>query len=186
MSAAAAETDEVQAPAEQAAPAAPLVPAPPTKAMFMSAREDLVLVMEKDPFTLKGNGEKDWGVGKHVRFVDGQLRVPFTGKTRGTRGEEINAKELLLFLEGGDDEDGEEVLPHILFGNREEGFWRHHEAAPAVTEAESDELLVYAEERDLDGIEGFIERERDGWDRPELLKIAEGSRDRVKARLAAS
>lgn len=164
---------------------APVRPAPPTKAVFQSAREGLTLVMEKDPYSLKGNGEKDWGVGKHVAFVDGHLRVPLSGMTRGTRGEQIDAKLLLLFLEGGHDSEGNDVLAHPMFNNREEGFWRHYEPAPAVTKSESDELLVLAEERDLEGIEVFIERERDGWNRPELLKIAEGTRDRVHGRIAA-
>lgn len=185
MSAAAVVTEEAQdAVVEAPAVAVPTV-APPTQAVFQSRREELVLVMEKDPYTVGANGEKNWGVGKHVKFVDGHLRVPLKrgAKTRGTRGEVIDAGELLLFLEGGKDASGEEVMPHILFNNREEGFWRHREAAPAISEAESDELLVFAEERDLKGIEAFIAREEAGWARPELLKVAEGSRDRVKARL---
>lgn len=185
MSAAPVETEEAQdATVEARAVAVPTM-APPTQAVFQSRREELVLVMEKDPYTVRANGEKDWGVGKHVAFVDGHLRVPLKhgGKVRGTRGEQIEAWSLLLFLEGGEDENGEDVMPHLLFDNHEEGFWRHREAAPAISEAESDELLVFAEERDLVGIEAFIAREEAGWARPELLKVAEGSRDRVKARL---
>jgi hypothetical protein len=186
MSAAAAETD-TEAPVEELAAKGPDRPAPPTKAVFQSQREDLVLVVEKDPFTMGPNGEKVFGTGKHVQFVDGHLYVPLDGEdVIGTRGERIDAQELLVYLEGGKNADGKKVSPHPMFGNHDEGFWRHYEAPPAVSEAESDELLVMAEERDLDGIERFIEAERDGWNRSELLKVAEGSRDRVAARLASS
>lgn len=173
MSAAAAETEELQGgETPEVEQAGPVRPAPPTMAYFVSKRENLVIVVEKDPFTRGPDGERVFDVGKHVGFVDGQLRVPLEGVATGTRGEKMDAAELIEFLED-----------HILFGNREEGFWRYYEAAPAVSQEESDQLIVFAEERDLEGIESFIEAEREGWNRPDLLRVAEGTRDRVKARL---
>lgn len=159
----------------------PAVRAPEKVAVFESKRHELMLVKKKDPFVMDANGDKVYGVGERVQFRDGHLRVPFSGKTRGTRGETIDCKELLAWLEGD-----ENNLPHPMFDNREEGFWRLHEPAPEPSEGELEAVVALAEAQDLEGLLEFVEAEKAGWGRAKLLKAAEGAAERVRARQADS
>lgn len=155
---------------------------PKPQAVFMSRRAELCLVMEKDPYVITVSGDKDYGVGKRLNFVEGRFVVPLDEETMLIdRDVEVSCQAVLDFLEGSAER---KVRPHKMFGNKEEGFWRHEEAAPLPTKVELEAVVRMAEESDLEGLDALIEAERDGWARPQVLELAEGTYERVLARVS--
>lgn len=161
----------------------PLVGAPEKSAVFMARRGDLKLVLKRKWERKDGEGNVIETIpGEHVKFEDGVLRVPRTGKLRGEHGEELDAREVLTALLGNE-QSGQ--LPHRLLGDRFDGFWLHEEPAPAPTEDERNALAELVIELDVDGIEAFISQEEAGWARDGLLGEARTSLERVRAKVDA-
>jgi hypothetical protein len=160
----------------------PLVGAPDKTVVFMSRRADLKLVVSRKWERKDGEGNVvETIMGKNVKFENGVLRIPRTGKVRGELGEDLEAAEVLAFLLG-DEENGK--LPHRLLGDRFDGFWLHEEPAPAPSEDERNALAELVIEQDIEGIERFISQEESGWAREGLLTEARTSLERVKAKAA--
>jgi hypothetical protein len=147
-----------------------LVSRPDSTVVFMARRTDLKLVKLRE--RARRNAEGDVAEvlpGERVAFVDGVLRVPASGRMRGEQGEDLDAAEVLLWLEG-----------HHLLDDRFEGFWRLDEPAPVATEAEQATLAELGMELDVAGLEEFILQEEAGWAREALLGVARGSLERAK------
>lgn len=159
------------------ATAEPVVSAPSTDHLFISRRSELTLVMTRSKRVVINGEEVDTDYGHTIAFVDGQLRIPRKGWVTDTQGDRVPTKDVLAFLEGTDDRP-----PHRMLNNREEGFWRHVEPAPAPTEEEGEAVVVYAEEGNVAGLEDLIAQEEAGWHRESFLKLARGSLQRTKAR----
>jgi hypothetical protein len=151
-----------------------VVASPPAYKTYVARREELWLTVKRDKPIMENGERVDFETGERIGFKDGMLKVP-TGKGetfKGARGEKLDGPAAIKFLEN-----------HALFGHKEEGFWLLELPAPAPTESEQGELIRLAEEQDVAGIEAFIEAERAGYAREELLKIASDTLERVKARL---
>lgn len=151
-----------------------MVASPPAFKTYVARREELWLTVKRDKPIMENGERVDFETGQRIGFKDGMLKVP-TGKGetfKGARGEELDGPDMIKFLE-----------KHALFGHKEEGFWLLELPAPAPTDSEQGELIRLAEEQDVQGIEAFIALEEDGYHRPDLLKIANDTLERVKARL---
>lgn len=147
-----------------------LVAAPDDHVVFYSRRQDLRLV--KTPrYPIYGPGGREMGtqLGEAVQFRDGQLRVPLKGKMRMDDGREMPAVEVRDWLEN-----------HRLFSDREDGFWRIDPEAPPVSREELDALTQIALDFDEERLVAFIEQERSGWAREDLLGTAEKALERMR------
>lgn len=155
----------------------PLVTAPRAEKLYMASREDLELVKRRDLPQHDADGQRlEDKLGQRVQFRDGTLRIPLEDEAfKGKRGVEIPTQELLDWLDR-----------HPLNGDMQDGFWLVPAPTPAPTEGELQNIVVLAEESNLQGLEDFIEQETAGWGREELLRVAEGARERVAARLAST
>ena len=91
---------------------------------------------------------------------------------RGEQGEQLDAGEILGWLE-----------EHRLNGNREEGFWRHHEAAPSVSEEETNALTDLAMDLDVEGLRELLETEQAGWAREGFLESISKALERAQGKL---
>lgn len=157
-----------------------MVAAPEKALVFLARRAELKLVIKRSWDRKDGEGNVVETIpGEHVRFVDGVLRVPASGRMRGEHGEDLDAKDVLTFLLG-DEANGR--LPHHLLGDKFDGFWRHDEPAPAPTDEERQTLAELAMELDVDGLARFISQEEEGWCREELLSVARTSLERAKSK----
>lgn len=152
----------------------------PPMRIYFARRADLVLTKRKDRPVRNAEQEVvDVVLGERVAFTEGVLRIPLKGTFPGARGERIDAQEAVRWLEG----DGDDVAPHPLLDDRQEGFWLHEEVAPELTSAEQTSLVELAEERNVDGIKAYIAAERAGWAREDILTVASEALERVEARL---
>lgn len=159
-----------------------MVSTKPGTVTFMARRENLKLVKRAERNRRNAEGDVVEVIpGERLQFVDGLLRVPPAGEIGGEKDEPIDAESLLLWLEGGTDPKGKKVRAHPLFGDREEGFWRVDEPAPAVTPEEMDALTDLAVSQDAEGIEALIAQEEAGWGREGLLGSARKLLERVQA-----
>jgi hypothetical protein len=147
-----------------------MVSVPDTSTLFMARRGELRLI--KRPIRQTRNVEgnpADTIPGEAVAFHDGVLRVPPRGKVRLDDGREGDAADILEWLQR-----------HPLKGDWEEGFWQVDHTAPPPSQAELDTLQELAMDLDADGLERFIAQELDGWERQELIEVAEKSLARVR------
>lgn len=148
-----------------------LVATPDSHVLFMCRRSDLRLV--KTPrYPRYGPGGQQVGEkpGEVVAFRDGTLRVPRTGMAILEDGRQVDAEEIVEWLEG-----------HRLFTDSEDGFWRVDPTAPPVSQAEIDALNDIVLDLDEDKLLAFIEQERAGWGRDDLLASAERVLERMRA-----
>lgn len=150
--------------------------------LFMSRRSELRLVLKPIRERRGIEGEKLEHIpGETVCFRDGKLEVPLEGgEMTLDDGRTVESGPILKWLES-----------HRSHGNREEGFWRVDPVAPAPSEDEIGLLTQLATTLDLEGLERFLVTERDGWARPQLLRVAERAIERVsdalqKAQAAAA
>ena len=138
----------------------PKVASPPATRVYMARREELVLTKRKDRPVRDETGQQiDIQAGQRVAFHDSRLIVPLDTPYLGPRGEEIDSRELVDWLEGN---EAKGIRPHPLLGDRQEGFWLHEEAPPLPTEEEQTEVVRLAEERDVVGLEDLIAEEESG------------------------
>lgn len=143
----------------------------PKLRVYCARREDLVLIKKKD--TPQFNGPEQIGTkpGEQVKFDKGFLRVPLEGTVRGNRAEQLDAKQLIEWLEA-----------HDKFGDKDEGFWLHVEAPPIPTEGEQQRIVDLGMDLDAEGLRAFIEHEEANFNREQLLKVARGTLERVEQR----
>ena len=162
-----------------------LVSAPSKTITFLARREELKLVLIPERFRRNAEGDVVETIpGMRLKFDGGILRIPPSGQVKGEKGEVLPAADVLRKLQG-DPANPYEFPPHPLLGDREEGFWRMDEPAPAPTEAEIQMLVDLGMERDQSALETFITQESAGWNRESLLKNAQSTLNRVRELKAA-
>jgi hypothetical protein len=154
-----------------------MVSVPDTSTLFMARRSELRLVRKAIMQTRDAEGRPaDTIPGETLVFHDGVLRIPQTGSVRLADGRVVNnPRELVEWLEA-----------HPLKDDIQEGFWRVDQTAPAPSEGELETMQELAMDLNADGLEAFISQEREGWDRPKLIEVAERSLERVREKLAES
>jgi hypothetical protein len=154
-----------------------LVSKPDDSLVYMAIREELRLTMKarqpvRNPITGQVEGNTR---GIFCGFRGGTLRIPREGMVT-----------LVDTLDGGEYEiEAEKVHEwlgkHRLNGNRTEGFWLLETPAPPVTAEEINRLVKAATEWDIDTLQAVLEQETAGWKREDVLKVAQGSIDRIRA-----
>jgi hypothetical protein len=155
-----------------------LVQQPEPTVLFISKREWLRLVKTgRYPMIIPTTGERiGMTAGVTVSFApDGEFRCPLEGDVTvmdpGGAGEAtLPAKELLDWLQR-----------HPRCGDPNEGFYRVDPKAPPLSKAETERLVALATAGDTESLREVIEQERAGWDRQELIEIAQGAVDRLVA-----
>ncbi len=165
-------TSTAEAPTE----APQLVSQPDTSALFMATRSNLRLV-KKAIRTIRGpEGEAvDQTLGETLEFNEGVLRVPLApdGEVTCLNGERIPAPDVLAWLG-----------KHRMNGDWQEGFWRVDPTAPPPSQEELDTLQELAIDLNDEGLTLFVEQERAGWNRPQLIEIAERTLEKIAAKAA--
>ncbi|HEY4096160.1 MAG TPA: hypothetical protein VGM33_11635 [Baekduia sp.] len=141
----------------------PLVSAPENTILFMCRRSDLRLV-KTQRYPIRGASGQQVGEtpGEVVAFRDGALRLPKEGTVRLEDGRAVDVAEILAWLED-----------HRLNGDTQGGFWRVDPTAPAISRAELDQLMEMVLELDDEKLQRFVDQERAGWGREDLLEAAE-------------
>jgi hypothetical protein len=143
-----------------APPGDTIVSQPQQLKTYAARRAELVLVMKPERNVHGPGGERvDVTPGIRLQFADGVLRVPLTGTVQTQQGREIPAEDVLEFLER-----------HRLYGDRFEGFTEIPQAAPPVSEDEMAQIMYAVAMGDLDRLNGVLDAERSGWNRPEIIK----------------
>jgi hypothetical protein len=172
-----------------------LVAQPRAVTTFISKRQNLRLVKRPRRTVRNASGEEvDQTAGQSIQFdvyldpiqkqraLDagltdkeavtasryGRYDCPTEGMVELERGEEIPAEELHAWL-----------MRHRLNGDWQEGFWRLEVAAPAPTREELDRLMQAAYDEDM--LVKLIEQERAGWDREDIVSVAVGALERLRA-----
>jgi hypothetical protein len=154
-----------------------LVSKPDDSLVYMSRRVELRLTMKaRYPVrnTITGQPE-GMTSGIFCGFRGGVLRVPREGMVN-----------LVDTLDGGEFEiEAEKVHDwlgkHRLNGNRTEGFWVLETPAPPVTAEEINRLVQAATDWNVELLEEVIAQETAGWGREDVLRVAQGSIDRIRA-----
>lgn len=147
-----------------------LVATPEDTVLFMCRRADLRLT--KTPrYPIRGASGQQVGEtqGQVVAFRDGVLRVPKDGPVVLEDGRETDSGEVIAWLE-----------KHRLFRDLEDGFWRVDPTAPLVSSDEIAALLEIVALYDEEKLVAFIEQERSGWAREDLLGTAETALERMR------
>lgn len=148
-----------------------LVAPPDASLLFMSRRSDLRLV--KVPiYPRYGAGGQKVGEerGQAVAFRDGVLRVPRDGKLTLEDGRTVDAQEVAEWL-----------AEHRLNGNSEEGFWKVDPVAPPVSREEQERLVDAALALDDEMLQEIIDQERAGWNRADIIEVAQGGIEKIRA-----
>lgn len=132
--------------------------------MFFSARSGLRLVKVRQMAVRGAEGQQtDTTPGQTVEFIDHKFFVPRKGQVM-LKGEPCDAAELVEWLRN-----------HRAFEDREEGFWEHKETPPTISAAEIDEITNLAIAHDSKGLEALVRRERQLWNRPEVIERVENA-----------
>jgi hypothetical protein len=167
----------IEQPTDSAPTLAPFVASPDKTILFMARRSELRLVMKpRYPMIAPATGQRlGESRGITVAFIDGQLRVPKDGTAKvfdpGGAGEaDLPAEELLAFLRG-----------HRRKGDVNEGFWEVNPTAPPVSREEIDAIVTAATDWNIEMLEAVVAQETAGWNREDILKVAQGSIDRIRA-----
>jgi hypothetical protein len=178
-----AELAELNASTEAPRPAG-LVAQRPAVVNFFSRRRNQYLVMEpRVPQLAPVSGRQvTVSKGAAVQFKNHVLSVPLSGKMPLANGGHMaDAREILDWLTGNEDAG---IPPHHLFDDRFEGFWMEAALAPAPTAEELERLTMAATDGNRELLEQLIAEERDQWDRPEFLSLAERALARVDEHIA--
>lgn len=151
------------------------VQTPKAVRLFAARRENLMLTKVGVYPVRDANGQQiDMKPGEKVEFQGGRFEVPTDGGEVALKdGRRVEAGPILEWLGR-----------HPLNGDMQEGFWEVNLAAPAPSQRELEALQTMALELDADGLAKFVEAEKAGWAREELLAVAEGTLERVRAREA--
>jgi hypothetical protein len=136
-----------------------LVSQPRREIAFAARRADLRLTkVPRYPVLGQGGQKVDETRGVVVKFQDGQLSVPTEGKLRTEQGHEVDAAEILEWLQR-----------HPLLGNHDEGFFEVPQAAPPVSEEETERIGEFSLLHDTDSLRAMLESEQRGWNRQGLV-----------------
>ena len=143
-----------------------IVSQPQRERIFTARREDLRLVHTAGYPILNAQGAKTGQETRRVtlEFRAGLLRLPTEGEVDTAWGVKMDAGELLEWMDR-----------HRLNGDRFEGFVELEQTAPPVSAEEMKALIRLGQAFDTEGLEAFIEQEREGWDRADLIESAEAS-----------
>lgn len=143
-----------------------LVSQPAREVVYAARREDLRLVHTPQYPRFGPQGQK---IGMNtpgvvIAFHGGNLRIPLTGEVETENGGKFDAAELNEWLQS-----------HKLFDDPYEGFIRLEASAPPPSAQEMKALIRLGQAFDREGLEDFIEQERAGWNRSELIESAQES-----------
>jgi hypothetical protein len=144
--------------------------------VFLARREELRLVKTpRYPQVAPASGQRLGETrGQTFAFIDGTLRL--TPDADGNvhildPGEAtLPLEEALAFLRG-----------HRRFRDVNEGFWEVDPTAPPIAQEELDRIVAAATDWDTETLEEVVRQERAGWNRKDLLHVAEGSLERIRA-----
>lgn len=150
---------------------------PSRTVLFMARRAEHQMVKKaswpiRDPSTGEVMGNSP---GQMIAFRSGAFRCPMDGDVTFADGSTGDAAEVLAWLRG-----------HQSNGNLEEGFWEVPEAPPAPSQDELNWLMQMSVGLDIEGLEQFIEGERGGFNRLQLITAAETSIEQIRAVQAAA
>lgn len=157
-----------------------LVAQPSKTVVFLARREECRLTMiPRRPQRDAVSGQPmEPTPGTTFGFIDGTLRLTpdengnvVVSDPIGGAGERIVPLErALAFLRG-----------HRRFRDYNEGFWEVDPTAPPVSREEQDRIVAAATAWDTETLEEIVAQERAGWNRKDLLHVAEGSIERIRA-----
>jgi hypothetical protein len=85
------------------------------------------------------------------------------------KGHEVAAAEILAWLQR-----------HPLNGKHDEGFFEVPQAAPPVSEEETDRIAEFSVMANVEGLQAMLESERAGWNRPALVRPLEKAVARIE------
>lgn len=149
-----------------------IVSQPTREKVYSARREDLDLIKTaRYPILNATTGAKSGQEtpGITVGFRGGMLRLPLEGKIRTKHGIEVDAPEIIEWLER-----------HPLFGDAFEGFIPVNVSAPPVSDEEQQQLVNASLDFDDETLELMLEQERAGWAREGLVVILEGAIVRIR------
>jgi hypothetical protein len=95
--------------------------------------------------------------GRHRQVPGRPARVPTEGTLLTEQGHEVDAAEILEWLQR-----------HPLLGNHDEGFFEVPQAAPPVSEEETERIGEFSLLHDTDSLRAMLESEQRGWNRQGL------------------
>lgn len=154
-----------------AAPTDSIVSQPAREKTYASRRAELVLVHTQE-YPILGPGNRPVGMepGVRIKFADGTLRVPLSGKILTQQGREIDAAPIIEWLDS-----------HRLNGDQYEGFFEVPQAAPPVTDSELDAIMEAGYTHDMDRLEAILQSEQQGWGRTQIVSAVEKALSRIRA-----
>jgi hypothetical protein len=143
----------------------------PRREVSFAARRDSLRLTKVPRYPVLGQGGQkvDETRGVVIKFQDGQLRVPTEGTMLTEQGHEVDAAEILAWLQ-----------KHPLNGNHDEGFFEVPQAAPPVSEEETDRIAEFSVMANVEGLQAMLESERAGWNRPALVRPLEKAVARIE------
>ena len=166
-----------------------LVQQPERQVLFISKRDELRLVHTgRYPMVVPNTGQRLGETrGVTVSFApNGEFRCPVEGEV--TIMDPGGAGKAVMYAEDTVNEKGEHVQgllswleSHHLCGDPNEGFYRVDPKAPPLGQQEQKRLMDAATDWDVETLERIIEQERAGWNREDIIEIAQGSIDRIHA-----
>lgn len=147
-----------------------LVSQPSREITYAARRSKLRLVMKPVYPIFGGDGRKvGEAPGVTIPFREGILRLPTEGVVQAEDGRPVEVAELHAWLQG-----------HRMFGDREEGFFIMEVEAPPISPDELSNLMDAAMMLDVDGLEAIIEQEREGWNRPGIVDVAQAHLEKIR------
>jgi hypothetical protein len=162
------------------AEATPLVARKTDTLVFLARREDLRLTY------IARRPQRDATTGAQLEPTRGVTFGFLNGSLRLKPDEDGNV--MVADPVGG---AGETLVPletalkwlrrHRLNGDVNEGFWEVDPTAPPVAQDELDRIVAAATDWDVETLEEMVRQERAGWNRADLIHVAEGSIERIRA-----
>lgn len=153
-----------------------VVQQPDPHVLFLSKRSELRLVHTgRYPIVVPNTGQRLGETrGVTVAFREHEFRCPTEGEAvimdPGGAGEaRMPAADLLKFLE-----------QHPRCGDPNEGFYRVDPKAPPISQSENNLIVQAATAWDTETLEEMVTQERAGWNRQELIVVAEGAIQRIR------
>ena len=166
-----------------------IVQQPDKAVLFVARRTELRLVKEgRYPIVVPTTGQRIGETrGVTVSFApEGEFRCPEKGEV--TIMDPGGAGRATLRADDYVDENGQHVQgllnwlqTHERCGDPNEGFMRLDPKAPPIGQQEHKALVTFATKWDVDGLRAIIEAEREGWNRKELIEVAQGALEQIQA-----
>lgn len=153
-----------------------LVQQPDPSVLFIAKRSDLRLVHTgRYPIVVPSTGQRlGESRGVTVAFNNHEFRCPLEGEVTimdpgGAGQAKLPAEELLAFLES-----------HPRCGDPNEGFQRVDPKAPPLGQEEQQRIVEAATAWDVDTLRSIVAQERAGWNREQVIEVAQGAIQRVE------